>query len=103
MMGRDVTVVRVYLHEATSRLKELLAYLHDESRVQGVTVFRGVTGFGGSGKFHSSTLLDLSLDLPLVIEFYDTPEKAAAIIEHLNARIKPGHIVYWPAQTNLEP
>ena len=102
MNGTEVVVVRIYLHEATSRLGELLSYLHDESKVHGVTVFRGITGFGGSGKFHSSTLLDLSLDLPLVIEFYDTPERAAAIIEHLNSQIKPGHIVYWPAHTNIE-
>ena len=56
-------------------MHELLQYLHDESKVQGVTVFRGITGFGSSGEVHSSTLIDMSLDLPIVIEFSDTAEK----------------------------
>lgn len=102
MSETDVTMVRIYLHEAGSHLDELLGYLHDESRVRGVTVFRGVTGFGVSGEFHSSTLIDLSLDLPVVIEFFDEPDKAAAIIDHLNTRVKPGHIVYWAAKINGE-
>jgi len=93
-------MVCVYLHEAGSHLDELLGYLHDESRVRGVTVFRGVTGFGVSGEFHSSTLIDLSLDLPVVIEFFDEPDKVAAIIDHLNTKVKPGHIVHWPARIN---
>ncbi len=94
----DVTMVRIYLHEAKAHMKELLEYLHDESKVRGVTVFRGITGFGNSGRYHSSTLMDISLDLPIVIEFYDEPEKARSIISTLNSRVKPGHIVWWPAK-----
>ncbi len=101
MNETEVTVVRIYLHEAKAHMAELLQYLHDESKVHGVTVFRGITGFGNSGKFHSSTLMDMSLDLPVVIEFYDDPDKVKSIIEILNAKIKPGHIVYWPARINL--
>jgi PII-like signaling protein len=100
MNEADVIIARVYLHEAGSHLDELLAYLHDESRVRGVTVFRGVTGFGVSGQYHSSTLIDMSLDLPVVIEFFDTADKVHEILEYLNTRIKPGHIVYWPAKIN---
>ena len=101
MNESEVTIVRVYLHEAKAHMQELLQYLHDESKVQGVTVFRGITGFGSSGEMHSSSLIDMSLDLPIVIEFYDEIEKVAPIIEHLNTIIKPGHIVYWPAKINL--
>ena len=101
MRETDVVMVRIYLHEAKAHMTELLKYLHDESKVRGVTVFRGITGFGSSGKYHSSTLMDMSLDLPVVIEFYDEPGKAAAIIEQLNTRLTPGHIVYWPAKINL--
>ena len=101
MKETDVTMVRIYLHEARAHMEELLQYLHDESKVRGVTVFRGITGFGTSGEIHSSRLIDMSLDLPVVIEFFDTPEKAAEIIEYLNQSIKPGHIVFWQAKINL--
>jgi len=101
MTETDVIMVRIYLHEATARLQELLEYLHDESKVRGVTVFRGITGFGSSGKYHSSTLMDVSLDLPVVIEFYDEPEKVRPIIDHLHKTIKPGHITWWHATINL--
>ena len=100
MNKSSVTVVRIYLHEAKSHQEELLRYLHDESKVRGVTVFRGVTGFGTAGKYHTSNILDLSLDLPVVIEFYDEQEKVENIIEHLNKSIKPGHMIYWSAQVN---
>ena len=75
--------------------------LHDEEKVRGVTAFRGVSGFGQSGKMHSSTLLDMSLDLPLIIEFFDETEKVEKVMENLNRLVKPGHLVSWPAQINV--
>jgi len=101
MNESDVTMVRIYLHEAKAHMEELLQFLHDESKVRGVTVFRGITGFGSSGEIHSSKLIDMSLDLPVVVEFFDTPEKVSEIIKELNNRIKPGHIVYWAAKINM--
>jgi len=101
MNETDVLIVRLYLHEAKSHMEELLQYLHDESKVHGVTVFRGITGFGTSGKYHSSKLIDMSLDLPVVIEFFDEPDKVKPIIKELNKKIKPGHILYWPAKINM--
>lgn len=100
MNGTDITVVRIYLHEGQKHLQGLLSYLHDDSKVRGVTVFRGISGFGRSGKYHSSTLIDMSLDLPVVIEFFDTPDRVENMLEHLNTLVEPGHIVYWPAKTN---
>ena len=92
----DIVFVRIYLTEGEGRMEELLQRLHDEEQVQGVTVFRGISGFGKSGKLHSSSLLDMSLDLPLVIEFFDIPQKVDNILEHLRGSIEPGHIVSWP-------
>ncbi|MDX2455992.1 MAG: DUF190 domain-containing protein [Gammaproteobacteria bacterium] len=97
MNNLDVTYVRVYLTEGEGSMEALLRCLHDEEKVQGVTVFRGISGFGKSGKMHSSSLLDMSLDLPLVIEFFDVPEKVNNILEHLRNKVKPGHIVSWSA------
>jgi len=92
----DVVFVRIYLTEGEGRMEELLRRLHDEEQVQGVTVFRGISGFGKSGKLHSSSLLDMSLDLPLVIEFFDVPQKVANILEHIRGTVAPGHIDSWP-------
>lgn len=96
----DVLMVRIYSHEAGTQMKDLLEFLHDDSQVRGVTVFRGITGFGNSGQYHSSTLMDISLDLPVVIEFYDESEKVQSIMDELCSRVKPGHIVWWPAKIN---
>lgn len=98
MSFTKVTMVRVYLTEAEGHLAALMKKLHDEEKVRGVTVFRGISGFGKSGKMHSSTLLDLSLDLPVVVEFFDTPQKVEAILKHLKGSVEPGHIVCWPAE-----
>lgn len=100
MKQSGVTVVRIYLTEGEQLLKPLLAKLHDEEKVRGVTVFRGISGFGRSGKVHSSMLLDLSLDLPVVIEFFDTPDKVRRILGHLKELLPPGHVLSWPAHVN---
>ncbi len=92
----DVVFVRIYLTEGEGRMGRLLQRLHDDEKVQGVTVFRGISGFGRSGKMHSSSLLDMSLDLPLVIEFFDVPEKVNNVLDHIRKYVEPGHIVSWP-------
>ena len=101
MKTLDVTFVRIYLTEGEGRMEGLLKRLHDEEKVQGVTVFRGISGFGSSGRLHSSSLLDMSLDLPLVVEFFDVPQKVEQILEHIRSDIDPGHIVSWPAEVNI--
>lgn len=96
-----VTMVRLYLTEGTGLLEKIMTKLHDEEKVRGVTVFRAISGFGESGRIHSSHLLDLAMDLPIVVEFYDEPDKVAQIVEHLAGLMKPGRIVSWPAQAVL--
>ena len=96
----EVTMVRIYLTEGQHQFQQIMKLLHDEEKVRGVTAFRGVAGFGQSGKMHSSTLIDMSLDLPIILEFFDEPNKVETVLAHLNPLIKPGHIVSWPAKTN---
>ncbi len=96
-----VTFVRIYLTEGERQLDSLLKRLHDVEKVRGVTVFRGVSGFGKSGKVHSSHLLDLSSDLPLVVEFFDQPSKIEMILSHLKDDFDSGHVVQWPANVNI--
>lgn len=100
MTQSEVTVVRVYLTEAERLTKDLLARLHDVEKVRGVTVFRGIAGFGKSGRVHSASLLDLSLDLPVVVEFFDEPAKVRRILDHLKDILPPGHVVSWSAHVN---
>lgn len=99
-MAYEVTMVRVYLTERQGVWKSLLNELHSRHRVRGVTVFRGIAGFGHSGVVHSSSLVDLSLDLPLVLEFFDRPEAAERAIAWLETQTEPGCIVSWQARVN---
>ena len=100
MSMQSVTMVRVYLTEGRL-LDELVKFLHDESNVQGVTVFRGITGFGKSGHMHSSKLIDTAFELPVTIEFFDTPDKVTGIVTALNERVEAGHIVSWAAEVTV--
>lgn len=94
----EVTVVRIYLHEREPRLAAIMKMLHDELRVRGVTAFRGIAGFGASGQWHAAGVVDLSLDLPVVVEFFDEPARAREALERLTKLCKPGHIVEWSAR-----
>jgi PII-like signaling protein len=96
----EVTMVRIYLTEGESQLQTLLKRLRDWEKLSGVTVFRGISGYGDSGVIHGSNLLDLSLNLPIVIEFFDETGKIDQIWDHLNELIKPGHMIRWQAQIN---
>jgi len=96
-----VRVVRIYCTEGEGRLRQTLRELH-QAGVRGVTVFRGITGYGSSGRLHEASLLDLSLDLPLVIEFFDRPERIEQILPQIGATLEPGHLLAWDAFSNLE-
>ena len=76
MIEREVLMIRVYLSEHEARLPKVLALLHDDLKVRGLTVFRAMSGYGNSGRWHTSNLVDLSLDLPIVVEFFDEPTLA---------------------------
>ncbi|HFD91953.1 MAG TPA: DUF190 domain-containing protein [Gammaproteobacteria bacterium] len=97
MKTTEVTMVRIYLTESKAKLDALLKRLHDWEHVRGVTVFRGITGFGQSGVMHTANIVDLSLDLPVVVEFFDEPGKVDTILEHLAEMVDPTHIVSWQA------
>ncbi len=99
----DVMVVRIYLREAEhgkrrTLMHEVLSLLHDQHRVQGVVVFRGIAGFGDSGEVHAADLLRLNVDLPIVVEFFDRPEVAQAALKVLDTMIPAKHILCWRAQ-----
>ena len=100
MKMHDVTIVRIYLSEGETQLKNLMKRLRDWEKLRGLTVFRGVSGFGESGIIHGSDIVDLSLNMPIVVEFFDEDEKIDRIIEHIGDQIKTGHMLKWSAQIN---
>lgn len=79
-------------------MQQILSALHDRHAIKGVTVFRGVAGFGADGEVHADDMLRLSVDLPLVIEFFDEPPAAEAAMQFLEPMVAQGHIVSWPAK-----
>ncbi len=92
-----VIVARVYVTEGKRLHEKIFKRLHDEHKVMGVTVYRGVTGFGKSGKTHSSNLLDASFDLPMVVEFFDTEENVTSALSSISDLVSPGHVLTFTA------
>ncbi len=58
----------------------------------GVTVTRGVIGFGAHSRIHSANILQLSQDLPLVLTLVDTRERAARALAVFEEMIDEGLI-----------
>ena len=107
-MDNDVTVVRIYLREADhgkrkTLMQEVLNILHDQHRVQSLVVFRGIAGFGDGGEIHAADVLRLNVDLPLVIEFFDTPQVVEAALALLDGLVPGGHILSWRAELRKLP
>lgn len=104
----NVTFVRVYLHEADrgrrhTLMRDILAALKDHHDVHGVIVFRGIAGVGEGGEVLAEDLLRLTVDLPLVVEFYVEPSAAEGAITTLNGLVSGHAIVAWPARLIQPP
>ena len=87
---KDVTtakLLRIHIGELDRpRHKPLFEILVTEARVAGLsgaTVLRGIESFGASSVVHRSRLLELSEDLPIVVEIVDTEEKIRAFLERI--------------------
>lgn len=101
MKTLDVLVVRIYITESSHMRDKIVDYLKTEAKIRGVSVFRAISGFGESGN-HTASFLDVSLDLPLIIEFFDQKGRVEIALEYLNKTIKPEHIIFWNAQVNCD-
>jgi uncharacterized protein len=99
MKTMAVVFVKVYITESSGVLNQIVKYLKEEVDIRGLSVFRATSGFGESGE-HNMSLLDLSLDLPLVVEFFDSKDKVQPALEYLYKNIKHEHIVTWDAKSN---
>jgi PII-like signaling protein len=73
----------LYLH--------ILEMFKDEG-IAGATVFKGIAGFGKHSHFHTTSILQLSTDLPILIEVADIEEKIDKIKPKLDEIITQGLI-----------
>lgn len=75
----EASRLRVYIGESSHAQHQPLYHVivtkAREMGLAGATVMRGVEGFGHSHRIHSSNLLTLSSDLPLVVEIIDRAER----------------------------
>ncbi|MGW0683737.1 DUF190 domain-containing protein [Streptomyces sp. NPDC002754] len=59
----------------------------------GASVFRGIEGFGASSLIHTSRLLSLSEDLPVVIVIVDTEERIRAFLPGIDELVTEGLVI----------
>lgn len=81
------TLLRIFIGESDEYrgrpLHEAIVLTARELGLAGATVLRGPMGYGRSSRLHTSKILRLSEDLPLVIELVDEEAKIEALIEAL--------------------
>ena len=94
-MHGGILVVRVYITESRARLTRLLALLRKSGRLSGMTVFRGIAGFGSSTP--QATDASQPTDPPIVLEFFDTPAAVDETIKFLKTMVAPHHVITFPA------
>lgn len=69
-------------------LYEALVFSGKKQGIAGATVIRGILSYGASSRIHTAKILDLSLDLPIVVEIVDTQEKITQFLEAVNQMIE---------------
>jgi PII-like signaling protein len=73
----------------------LLEYLRREGAA-GATVTRGLAGYGAHSKIHAASIVDLSADLPLVLEWVDTEERVERLLPTVETMLQGGLITTDP-------
>src|SRR5690606_29020250 len=88
--------LRIYVGEGDTvehrPLYEALVLKAREAGLAGATVFRSPMGFGANSRIHTSKILNLSTDLPVVVEVVDAPDKISAFVERLDGLIAGGMV-----------
>ena len=69
-------------------LYEALVLEAKQQGIAGATVLRGILSYGASSRIHTAKLLDLSFDLPIVVEIVDQQEKIERFLERANEMIE---------------
>ena len=89
-------ILRIFIGESdTWHGKPLYQAIVERARREGLagaTVVRGIEGFGADSHIHTSRILRLSEDLPVVIEMVDTAERIDAILPALDEMVTEGMV-----------
>ena len=89
-------LVRIYIGESDQwegrPLYQAIVGLLRDRGIAGVTVLRGIEGFGANAHLHTSRILRLSEDLPVLIEVVDQEDRVRAILPELDGMVSDGLI-----------
>ena len=89
-------LMRIFVGETQQHghrpLYEALVELFRQEGFAGATVLKGVAGFGAHRVYHTHKLIDLSVDLPMVIEVVESREKIDAVMPKVDALMSGGMI-----------
>ena len=92
----DRTLMRIFIGESDKwqrkPLYEAIVELFRRENFNGVTVLRGVGGYGSASRYHTERILRLSQDLPIVIELIEYTERIERILPKLDEMIGGGLI-----------
>ena len=90
------TLMRIHIGESDKwhgkPLYEAIVELLRKEGFSGVTVLRGVAGYGGSSVYHTDKILRLSQDLPIILEVVETTERIDQILPRLDGMVEGGLI-----------
>ena len=93
-LPNEAVLLRIYIGESDKwkhqPLYEALVLAAREAMLVGATVLRGPMGYGKSSRVHTTKILQLSMDLPLVIEMVDREEKINAFLPLLDTMMGGG-------------
>ncbi len=93
-LPEDGTLLRIYIGDSDMHggkpLHEAIVLKAREMHLAGATVLKGVMGFGKNSRMHTAKLLELSTDLPVVIEIIDTAGRIEGFMPVLDEMVKEG-------------
>ena len=99
---RDAVLLRIYFGEDDKAgglpLHEAIVLKARELHLGGATVLRGQSGFGHSSRIHTTKILRLSQDLPVVVEVVNSKEKIDAFLPVLDKMMSSGLVTIEKVQ-----
>src|SRR6201996_519292 len=98
----DATLLRIFIGDndryGHRPLYEAIVLKAREQHLAGATVLKSPMGFGRTSRLHTAKILQLSTDLPMVIEIVDLPEKIEAFLPQLDSMMQGGLVTLEKVQ-----